>query len=122
MLVTWGAQGWELLKWEEVAQSCLEPRKQDTELQKALVEVQEKQWWVSCQVRQVSWVFSRAGPSAGLSPWSHPGWRPQDLGLAFALLSAVPVALALTPAADPTGSNQGFSDSMSATPTHGGLS
>lgn len=123
MLVTWGVQGWELLKDKEVAQSCPEPQQQDTGLQPALGEAQRKQWWVNCQVRQVSWVCPQAGPSTGVSLWSHPGWCPQGLGLGLALprLSAVSVALALVPAVDPQDGTK-VSLTPSATPTHGGPS
>lgn len=123
--MTRGAQDWELLKVEEVAQSCLEPQQQDTGLQQALAEAQEKQWWVNCQVRWASWVHPLVGPSAGVSLWSHPGWCPQGLGmgsgLALALLSAVSVVLALVPAADPQDATKA-SLTPSATPTHGGPS
>lgn len=108
---------------EEVARSCPEPRQQDTGLQQALGEARGKQWWVNCQVRQVSWARPQAGPSTGVSLWSHPGWCPQGLGLGLALarLSAVSVVLALVPAADPQDATK-VSLTPSATPTHGGPS
>lgn len=124
MPVTWGAQGWEFSKGEGVPQSRLEPQRQGTGLQRVLTEAQEKQRRrVNCQVRQVvSWAWPQAGPSAGVSPWSHPGWCPQGLGLglgwALALLSAVSLALALVPAADPQDASK-VSLTPSATPTHG---
>lgn len=63
----------------------------------------------------------QAGPSAGVSLWSHPGWCPLGLGLARVLLSAVPAALALAPAEDTQDATK-VSLTLNATPTHRGPS